>query len=522
MTPRTLLLVGLALPVAAPALAENAAEVARAEGSTSDGGLLDGMDLRLTLSSFLYRETGTSAPALVDQGAELQNASPVRRTFGELRLELTAEPLELDARVRQTGAQRFQSGASGAGEYELRTLAYRLGSARTQLTVGRQLIDAAGATKIDGMALRHALTERVSITAFAGAFPALGSRSLDTDYVTVRKPDGTQSARLIPLTGGVALARSSTDLHGDLGLAAVYVAQETGGAPASERSRVFATSSGYWRPGERVDVYQLTQLEAVGSEVALTNGSLGVDVHPLPALRVSANVHHVSTLLFQLATRDQLADPDPSAMGFVQNRLLTRISQDAARAGVSLALARQRFELSFSGGVRRRPAVEVELADGTGSLRFPETRSADATASLLDRRSVAGLRLALSATATLPVGDAVGNRARGTAVRLAASRTFAKEQGLVEVDVLGERLRDGQSEAACMSSLDPLVCYGQSSTTAAALGVLASWRASREWLLVADAHAGYHDVESTDVTSSIDWPRVFSIATFLRLQWRYR
>lgn len=519
MTPRTLLLVGLALPIAGPALAQNVAAVAPPEEPTGDSGILDELDLRLTLSSFLYRETGPRAPALVDQGAELQNASPVRRAFGELRLELTADRLELDARARQTGAQRYQSGASGAGEYEVRTLAYRLGSARTSLTVGRQLIDAAGATKIDGVALRRQLTERVALTAFAGAYPALGSRSLDTDYVAVRKPDGTQSARLFPITGGVGLSRSGPSLHGDLGVVGVYVAQDTG---ASERSRAFATSSGYWRPGERVDVYQLTQIEVAGAEVALTNGSLGLDLLPLPAVRVSAGVHHVSTLLFHLTTRDRLADPDPSSMGFVQNRLLTRLSQDAARASVSLALSRQRFEVSLSSGVRRRPAVTVDLADGSGSFRFPETRSADVTASLLDRRSVAGLRLSLSATATLPVGEAAGNRARGTAVRLAASRTFAKEQGLVELDLLGERLRDGQSEAACRSSLDPLVCYGQSSTTAVVAGALASWRASREWLLVADAHAGYQDVESSAATSAIDWPRVFSIATFLRLQWRYR
>ena len=44
----------------------------------------DSLDLRLTLSSFLYRQTGADAPPLVDQGQAPQNASPVHRFFGDL------------------------------------------------------------------------------------------------------------------------------------------------------------------------------------------------------------------------------------------------------------------------------------------------------------------------------------------------------------------------------------------------------------------------------------------------------
>lgn len=523
MSARLLSLLGLALLVSAPARAQ-AQVSAQAEVAEAGEAPPVDLDLRLTLSSFLYRESGDSAPAVIDQGAALQNASPVRRAFGDLRMELSVDRLTLDGRVRQTGAQRFQSGATGASEYELRTLAFRLGNKQTSLTLGRQVIDAVGATKIDGAALTRALPAGLSITAFAGAFPALGSRSVDTDYVRVRNANGTDSARLFPLTGGVGLARHTAELHGDLGLGAVYVAQQIDDTTAADRTRVFATSSGYWRPVAAVDVYHFALVDlAGGGGTHLSNGSLGVDLHPLPDLKLSGALHHVSSELAQLATRDLLADPDPSAMGIVQNhQVAVRASQDLLRAGASVALARQRFELSLSGGLRRRPALDLELADGTGALTFPETRAAEASLAVLDRRSVAGLRAALTATMAVPLGSQASNRARSTTVRLSVGRTFAEDRGQLEVDAMAERLRDGQRELACMTSANPLGCYGHATTTAAQAGALASWRASREWLVLADAHVGYHDVESTSLAGTTAWPRVFSITTFLRLQWRVR
>ena len=67
---------------AGPARGDDAS-VARSAGEPAGD-----LDLRLTLSTFLFRETGADAGAIVDQGAALPNASPVRRTFGDLRTEL--------------------------------------------------------------------------------------------------------------------------------------------------------------------------------------------------------------------------------------------------------------------------------------------------------------------------------------------------------------------------------------------------------------------------------------------------
>jgi hypothetical protein len=487
----------------------------------------DDLDLRLTLSTFLFRETGADAPAAVDQGAALPNASPVRRAFGDLRTELSAGGLVLDARVRQTTSERYQAGAAGGGEYELRTLAYRVGQA-TQLTVGRQFIDAVGATRIDGVAVTRALTERVAATVFGGAYPVLGSRSLDTDYVHARNPDGSDGSRLVPVTGGLGVAYRTPSYHGDVGAAVVRVAQDVPDAPADEKSRVFTTSSGYWRFGAPVDVYHFALVDlggvAGGSGVRLTNGSAGIDVRPVASVQLTASVHHVATDVLQITARNLLSDPDPSAIGVVQNNLaVIRVSQDAARAAASVALADQRFELSASGGVHRRPAVTVQLPDGSGAVAFPQARSADATFAVLDRRSLGGLRTQLSASLTYPVGRGLANRARGTLVRLSAGRTFSQQRGQIEADVMAERFRDVDAATGmCMTSLDAFACYGTSRTVAVQAGALASWRLGREWLVLADVHAGYRDVHSTSIAGPIAWPHVYSLSSFIRIQWRVR
>jgi len=480
------------------------------------------VDLRLTLSSFVFREGGGEAPPLVDMGAPIDSASPVRRYFGDLRLELTGGGLELDGRVRQTTSERYQSGASAGGEYELRRLAYRIGAGDTRLIVGRQYIDAVGATKVDGAAVIRKLSKVWSGTVFGGAFPALGSRSLDTDYPELRTADGTPGSALVPLVGGAGAAYSTGNVHGDLGAAAVHVMQDVPDAPSPEASRVYLAASGYARMARWLDVYHFGLLDVAGAAgVQLTNGSVGVDARPTAATQLSASVNHVGADLLQVAARNVLVDPDPTAIGIVQNNIaVVRVSQDLVRGAASVALARQRFELSVSGTLQRRPGVTVALADG-GAAAFPEARSATATFGVVDRRSIAKLRVSATATVVYPLGDALPNRSRGSVVRLAASRAFAGARGELEADAMAERFRD-LGGGGCMTSLEVLACFGASSTSAAQLGALASWRVGREWLVLADAHLGIRDVTSRSIDGTVDYPTATSVTGFARVQWRYR
>ncbi len=505
--------------VGSAARAEDASSVERSASPTPTS-----LDLRLTLSSFLYREIGEDAPAIVDQGAPLENASPVKRFFGDLRLELSGGGLALDARVRQTTSQRFQSGASGGGEYEVRTLAYRIGGPSRALSIGRQYIEGVGGSKLDGIAFRQQLATPIAGTVFAGAFPVIGSRSLETDYPAIRMEDGTEGARLIPVAGGLAVAIETATYHGDLGAAAVYIPQSVPMATTQEQSRVFATASGYLRAGTVAEVYHFALLDIAGqSKTQLTNGSLGVTLHPSATVQLGASVNHASTDALQIATRNLLEDPDPSAIGVVQNDIaVIHISQDAARATASLALAQQRFELTLAGGVHRRPEVSVELADGSGAVAFPEARSADASFAILDRRSFGGLRLSLLGSVTQPIGDSTPNTARGTSVRAAGAKQFAQERGSVEIDAMVGRFRTVGSPGTCTTSLDALACYGTTKVVLAQAGALATWRVSREWLLLADLHVGYRDITSTTLATQVPWPKVYTVSGFVRAQWRFR
>ena len=517
-------LVLVAIVLAAPAARGD--EPASSTTSSGEAATPDDLDLRLTLSSFFYRQSGSDPAPLVDQGANPQNASPVKRFFGDLRMELSDGDFAADARIRQTTSERYQSGADGGGEYEIRTLDYRIGSRSRNLTLGRQFIDAVGATKIDGASFSQQLADTTSATLFAGAYPLLGSRSLDTDYIVLDNPDGTHT-RLVPLSAGVGASYSGAEAHADVGLAGVYVPQDIPNATSDEKTRVFATTSGYWRPGI-IDVYHFVLLDlAGGNGLDLTNGSVGVDARPGSNVQLSLAVNHVSTDILQIAARNFLADPDPTAIGVVQNNIaLLHISQDNVRGGASLALAARRFEISVSAGVNRRPAVSVALADGSGAVSFPEARSADLTFTILDRRSIAGLRLAASGTVIEPFGSTVPNRSRGTVARVSASRLFAEQRGQVEIDLMGERFHDVGTPQPCTSSLNVFACFGTAVTTAAQAGLLASWRVGREWLLIADTHVGSQNIDSQYVAPMammpVHWPTVLSVTAFVRVQWRYR
>lgn len=485
----------------------------------------DDLDLRLTLSSFLFRESGSDLSPIVPMGAPVESASPVRRYFGDLRLELSDEGLVFDGRVRQTTSQRYQAGAGAGGEYEIRTLSYRLGSPRSKVVLGRQYIDAVGATKIDGAAFVQRLSSVWSTTLFGGAYPALGSRSLDTDYPAIINADGTQGSSLVPLSGGAGVSYNTPDVHGDVGLAAVYVAQEVPGAPSSEKSRVFTAASGYARPAPTLDIYHFALVDvAGGGGVNLVNGSLGINAHPVANVQVSAAFNHVSVDLLTIAARNVLTDPDPDAIGIVQNDIaVIRVSQDLARAGTSVALSHSRFEISLSGGFHRRPEVTVALADGSGTkVAFPEARSADATIVVLDRKSLGGVRASASASLTFPLGKDVPNRSRGAVVRLTAIRGFLDSKAELTADVMVERFRDVANASMCADSLDVFACFSTSTTAAAQAGVLGSYRVAREWLVLLDTHVGLQDVDSSSVMGPLAYPRVYSVTAFGRVQWRYR
>jgi hypothetical protein len=205
----------------------------------------------------------------------------------------------------------------------------------------------------------------------------------------------------------------------------------------------------------------------------------------------------------------------------VQNGVaLYRVSQDVARGAISVGLARSRFELTLAGSLHRRPAVEVAV-EGGGTVTFAEASMVDATLTVLDRRSIAGLRIVGSGTVLHPVGARSPNRSRGVIVRLAASRGFAGKRGEILGDVMVQRVHDLGPPMGC-TELDNVACFGTSSTTAGQVGALTTFRASSAWLVLFDGHLGLRRSASIDAqTQEVLWPTVLSWTAFLRLQWRF-
>lgn len=494
------------------------------------------VDLRLTLSTFVYRESGAEPDPLVDGAAEPDGASPVRRFFSDLRLQMSAERLggrdgrgvELDARVRQTAAGDFQAGAGSGSEYEVKTAVVRDRIAGLDLSLGRQTVLEVAATRVDGLRVARRLGASWTASLFGGAYPARGSRSVDTDYPVSppvdRDGDGMAEAgdqRVVPVAAGAGLAYSRPTLFGDLGLAGIAPAT---GADAGDpdQGRAFASASGTWRPSSRLLLYHYGVVDVAGAAApSLTNLSAGTSVNPWPALQLSASVHHVDTELLAIQARTLLEDPDPAAMGLVQNRVeMTRISSDSARGGASLALARQRFEISLSGALRRRPGIEVATVGG-GAVVFGEARTAEGSVTLLDRRSIAGLRLAGTATWIRPLDREAGGPSAGVSVRLSGSRRLAGDRAELEVDVAAQRFRDRGPAGEC-AELDPLACLGSSRVRAAEAGALFTLEAGTSLLFLFDAHVGAEQVSSLDgMNGMVDWPTLFTVSGFGRLAWRF-
>ena len=81
-------------------------------------------------------------------------------------------------------------------------------------------------------------------------------------------------------------------------------------------------------------------------------------------------------------------------MGQVENgAAIVRVSQDAARASASIAVAEQRFQLTVGAGYLQRPAGVVPLTGG-GALTMPGAQMGELTVSALDRRAPPGRRIA--------------------------------------------------------------------------------------------------------------------------------
>lgn len=511
---------------------------------------------RLTSSTFFFQELGDSVVNGANEVAD--NASPVTRLYTELRAQLgLTQPglnrldVRADARVRmvlpcdfafvsdpaaglppeQLGQDkcRTQSGTYGGNEYEIRELYGRRAGGELELQGGRQFVGEVAATKIDGIKATYTLDGNWSLIGFGGLAPSRISRSLLDDY----------DEGVLPIAAGAAGAYRYGGYFGSVGAAGI-VPLVTSNADAEIQPRIFVTSNGYWRPSELLDVYHYVSVDLSGAstdEVSdqLTNLSLGANVKPVEDLRITATLQHFSTDTLDEFARLRL--DDAAQNDIVQNNVdVLRLSSQAARLGVSLALMEQRFEVSTSFQVRHRPSQAIcSGSDPECSVVGLDTTedawSGEAMVSLVDRQSIGGLRLGASVINMfglyeLGLGNDSYGRSNFLVARLDASRVLMKELVTVDADLAYLHAEDvGGSGCAAEPNVGvpPLSCYGTAIVDTISGGATVYYRFQPDWFALVTANAALQMFDAPSPAARME--RLASTNTgitgFLRLAYRF-
>ncbi len=521
---------------------------ADAEGEESDETLIQGS---LTSSTFVYSESGGTAAS--DNQNVVENASPATRLYTDLRAQLDAKHIagssfdvRLDARGRLSsscdfasgdnealfGTCRTQSGLYGDNEYDLRELYVHRTGASLDLRVGRQYVHDLAATKIDGLSAHYQASERISLLGFAGLYPARGSRSVTEDY-PVHVRDGEEQGRLMPIAGGAGGAYRFQSLYGSLGAVAIApLADEAD--DASEPARLFVTSNGYWRPSSMLDFYHFVVVDLQGSSGGgadgLTNLSLGVNFRPVPSLRVNGAVNIVDSETLEVIAQNRLENDGNMAANVVQNHIaVTRIASHSYRLGVSASLNEQRFEVSASGQVRYRPAIDVPLVSGPSMNpddRFEASSSGEIMLAFVDRRSFLGFRLGASLLRILDIGigaDLPLGRSEATVVRLHSAKEFAEGRGQYDIDVSFLTSNDAGNSAECEPlSVNPFTCFGGSEVMTLSLGGTVFYRLDIDWMLMGSANVARQDFSTTNSDNvQVDEDANLLLSGFARVAYRF-
>jgi hypothetical protein len=502
-------------------------------------------DGSLTSTTFFYTEAGGEGDPYGGIGQPPQNASVVDRIFTDLRAQLDAKHIrgskldfraDVRGRLTATGPTLpsndgiedpvpFQSGTFHGDEVEIRELYVKRDGGEFDWWVGRQFSLELAAFRFDGLKVERQNSERWKTIGFAGTYPTRGSRDIRDDYpVGDNDPDPAviQPKRIVPVTGGVGAAYRYERLYGAFGLVGIAPLATDQATGTLERPRVFLTSNGYWRQSSELDLFHYAVLDAMGASGAgITNLTLGASWQPVQALRAYANLSRVDTETLNVQAQTRLEDPDANEAGIIQNNIaVSRIAQDAARVGVSASL-QNRFEISTSGALRRRPELAVPVS-GAMDVVFPASQAADITIAAVDRRSWKDLRIGLSGTRTFGVGDVNLYRSRSLIVRADVSRAILDGKAEVEGNLMYLGSQDDNIGTTCMPGAPINDCYGAASMTSVSLGGLLFYRFRPAWFAVGSANLGRQLLTTTIVDEQTVAQRPITVASlFLRLAYRF-
>lgn len=507
------------------------------ESTTYDGSL--------TSTSFYYRESGAQAAPLSPGTTGPLVASPFDRVFTDLRGQLRALHIagskvdfHADVRGRYTtshvnedanGDPRevpFQSGRLHGNEAEVRELYLTRDGENFDVTLGRQFMLELAAVKFDGLRVDKDAGKKWRYMAFAGAYPTRGSRDVREDY-PVLDADLTMAGvqpggRIVPITGGGGASYRYEGFYGAFGLVGILPLADDRETGQIEETRVFGTANGYWRQSANLDLYHYVVLDALGAGGAgFTNLTLGANWQPRQTLRVYGQINRVDTETLNVTAQTQLEEPDPQAGTAIQNNIeVARISSESARVGVSASI-KNRFEVATSGTVRRRPELRIETADDAMVVVFPAAQAADITVTAIDRKSIKDLRLALSVTRSMGIGNVNLYRSKSTIARLDGQREIMDGKAQVEGAFTYIDSKDDNRGATCnLSQIE--TCYGAAEVKSFSLSGTGFYRVGKKWFAIASLALGRQLMSATDSAGDLQsQPAVTTANLFVRLAYRF-
>jgi hypothetical protein len=505
---------------------------------TEKGTLVQGS---LTSSSFVWTESG-GPYAGQEQGS---NAARYSRLFTELRLQTDFRHIaasrwdaRIDARARlvntppetsMTSSDRahVQSGFNGTNEYDLREMWLFRSGKRSDIFFGRQFVPDLGGVKFDGLRVDYAKSERMTLIGFGGLYPLRGSRSLTTDYTVLQKKEGDGSfspAGRFVGAGGFGGAYRTVNMYGAFGGVVLY--------PLSgEQPRVYATSTGYYRSGSTLDLYHFALVDLYGSQVetvGLTNISAGANFKPNQRLRVTGAVNRVDVDTLAVQANAFLNDPSTGGMNVENETYFKRLATNTGRVGLSAGLGEfQRFEISLNATYRARKAINIPKVDGT-ELRLQGTKGVEIAGSILDRRSIANLRLGLDVNRTIGIGGDTAiafMRSNIFAVRVFAGRELKNGHGEWEAEITYTTTKDSAAGTQCApGAMAVIYCYGSSNGSIISAGGTLYYRINRDWMALGSLYVNRQNLTyfgNDPMMGGKDDPSVLGLSGFGRVSYRF-
>ena len=199
-----------------------------------------------------------------------------------------------------------------------------------------------------------------------------------------------------------------------------------------------------------------------------------------------------------------------------------RTAQESARAGASTSFSQNRFQVTASAALRRRPEITLLQNDGT-PLAIPLAQALDVNLHFVDRKSYQGFRIGGSVSRSQGYGDENLNRSESTVGRLEASRDLAEGKGEFEIEASYISSTDENLVQNCgVGQVDFLACYGTSESSIIGLGGLVFYRPEKNWFAMGMISAATQTLSTTDAAGNpVSQPAILMLTGFVRLAYRF-